>query len=121
MLITRAVEEKLEGLKAAGIFAWAAALTILIEIATCILRFGFRLEAHTDTAFMASITFGLRAHHGFYGAAMLVAAALSWRKIAARNALVIVGSALLMSDMIHHFLVLWPITGSPEFHLRYSA
>jgi hypothetical protein len=121
MLITEAVKEKLGGLSTVRLVAWAAALTVVIEIATCILRFGFRLEAHTDAAFMASITFGFRGHHGFYGAALLVAAALAWRKVAARNALLVVGSALFMSDMIHHFLVLWPITGSPEFHLRYGA
>ncbi|MHC5056898.1 MAG: hypothetical protein ACYTKD_19625 [Planctomycetota bacterium] len=121
MLLTSAVKEKLESLTPLRLSAWALALTVAIEIVTCILRFGCALQAHTETAFMASITFGFRGHHGFYGLAMLVAAALAWRKLAARNALLLVGSALFMSDMIHHFLVLWPLTGSPEFHLRYDT
>ena len=33
--------------------------------------------------------------------------------------MVIVGLALIKSDLIHHFLVLWPITGRHEFDLVY--
>jgi hypothetical protein len=121
MLLAREVRERLESLTPLRLAAWALALTVAIEIATCVLRFGFGLQSHTDTAFMASVTFGFRAHHGFYGLAMLAGAAGAWRKVATRNALLILGSALFMSDMIHHFLVLWPLTGSPEFHLRYGA
>lgn len=35
--------------------------------------------------------------------------------------LFILGTALFLSDMIHHFLVLWTLTGSPHFHLVYPA
>ncbi len=121
MLITRAVREKLESLTPLRLCAWAVALTVAIELLTILLRFGAGLEAQTDTAFMASITFGYRDHHGFWGIGLLVAAAFAWKRPVARNALLIVGSALFASDMIHHFLVLWPVTGSPEFHLRYDA
>ena len=121
MLLTAAVREKLEALDPLRVCAWALALTVAIELVTCVLRFGFGLQAHVDAAFMASLTFGLRDHHGYFGLAMLVAAAFAWRKPAARNALLVLGSALFMSDMIHHFLVLWPLTGSPELHLRYGA
>ncbi|HBE71421.1 MAG TPA: hypothetical protein DDW52_25020 [Planctomycetaceae bacterium] len=31
----------------------------------------------------------------------------------------VVGLALLASDVIHHFLVLWPVTGSPQFDFVY--
>jgi hypothetical protein len=33
--------------------------------------------------------------------------------------LAVVAIGLVISDIIHHFLVLWPVTGSPEFDLRY--
>lgn len=33
----------------------------------------------------------------------------------------VVGVGLLSSDLIHHFLVLWPMTGSPDFDLVYPA
>ena len=120
MLITGTVKEKLESLTPLRICAWALALTVAIELFTVFLRFGIGLEAQTDTAFMASITFGYRDHHGFWGIGLLIAAAFAWKRTAARNALLIVGSALVASDMIHHFLVLWPLTGSPEFYLRYD-
>ena len=32
---------------------------------------------------------------------------------------VIVGAALVISDLVHHFLVLWPVTGNPQFQLFY--
>ena len=38
---------------------------------------------------------------------------------AARNATLLLGAALFLSDMVHHFLVLWPVTGSPQFDLVY--
>ncbi len=121
MLITGAVKEKLESLTSLRICAWAMALTVAIELLTVFLRFGAGLEAHTDTAFMASFTSGYCNHHGFWGIGLIVAAVFAWKRTAARNALLIVGSALFASDMIHHFLVLWPVTGSPEFYLRYDA
>ena len=32
-----------------------------------------------------------------------------------------IGGALFASDLIHHFAVLWPVTGSPGFDLRYPG
>ena len=98
-----------------------AALTAIIELVTVVLRFGFGLQAQTSTAWMARFTFGYRDHHGYWGALLLVIAALVRKRAALRNALVIIGAALFLSDVIHHFLVLWPITGSPEFYFRYAG
>jgi hypothetical protein len=98
----------------------AAGLTTIIELVTVVLRFDFGLQSHTSTSWMAPLTLGFRIHHGYYGIAMLIIAARVWKRAALRNALVIVGAALFLSDVIHHFLVLWPITGSPEFYLRYD-
>ena len=99
---------------------WCLALTVAIELFTCVLRFGFSLESQKHTAWMARFTFGYRDHHGYWGILLLVVAAFAWRRRALRNALLIVGGALFLSDMIHHFLVLWPLTGSPEFYIRYG-
>ena len=33
--------------------------------------------------------------------------------------LIVIGIALALSDAVHHFLVLWPIVGSPQFDLVY--
>lgn len=32
----------------------------------------------------------------------------------------IIGTALFLSDMIHHFLVLWPIKGNHELSISYE-
>jgi len=36
------------------------------------------------------------------------------------NFLLIFGIGLFLSDIIHHFGVLWFFTGSPEFCLKYA-
>jgi hypothetical protein len=33
----------------------------------------------------------------------------------------ILAFSLIASDLIHHFLVLWPLTGSPHFDLTYPS
>ena len=112
---------RLSRLSARGVCLWTAALTAAVELLTVVLRFGFRLEAQKHCAWLAPLTFGYRDHHGYYGIVLLIIAALVRRKKALRNALIIVGAALFLSDMIHHFLVLWPVTGSPEFYIRYGS
>ena len=94
-------------------------MTVAIEAFTCILRFGSGLESTKDTAAIGSFTFGIRIHHGYIGALLLAAgwfmpAHHRWRPWMLR-----VGAPLFLSDMIHHFLVLWPITGHPHFDLVY--
>ena len=63
----------------------------------------------------------MRIHHSYVGVALLVGSALFGPMSAAGTALFFAGIALALSDIIHHFLVLWPLTGTPEFHLRYPA
>jgi hypothetical protein len=92
-------------------------LTVLIEALTIAIRFLFLLESTRDTAFFGTYTLGLRVHHGYIG---LLLIPLGWcfpRGL--RHALWIVGIGLLVSDLVHHFLVLWPITGSPQFDFIY--
>lgn len=94
--------------------AFAAA----VEVITCVARFGLGLESTRDTSFLSRLTFGLRLHHGYLGALLLIVAIFVrdplWRRL-----LIVVGGGLVVSDLVHHFLILWPIVGSPEFHLRY--
>ncbi len=93
-------------------------LAVVIEVIMAALRFGLGLESNQDTRFLAQWTFGWRLHHGYIGVIGLL---LSWLVPAGRwrTGLVIVSIGLVVSDLIHHFLVLWLVTGSPEFHLRY--
>ena len=110
----------LPGLK--QVILYSAALTALIEAVTVLFRFGLRLESTKDTASTIGwLTGGIRVHHGYIGLLLILIAAavlrrwpLSWGRW-----LLIVGIAMVFSDLVHHFLILWPIVGSPEFHLFY--
>lgn len=94
-------------------------LTMLIETISVIFRFGLGLQVTRDTSVISSFTFGYRIHHGYIGAA-IVMLALAWpSRMIVRDWAIIIGLSLLLSDIAHHFLVLWPLTGNPEFHLRY--
>jgi hypothetical protein len=44
----------------------------------------------------------------------LLAARGPWRR-----RLLVAGAALALSDLVHHFVVLWLVVGDPEFHLVY--
>jgi hypothetical protein len=97
---------------------WCLVLTAAIEVITCLLRFYLNLEATRDTADLGQFTLGVRIHHGYVGLVVIVLGLLLARGPALTWTLII-GAALLFSDLIHHFLVLWPITGSPEFDFFY--
>ena len=96
------------------------AFAFVCELLTVILRFGFELQSTRDTQFLAELTFGFRIHHGYLGAALLLVSFVLTHS-ALRNLLIIIGLGLLISDAIHHLVVLWPITGSPQFDMRYAA
>ncbi|HAI10268.1 MAG TPA: hypothetical protein DCM28_01100 [Phycisphaerales bacterium] len=102
------------------ILLYAVALTFLFELLTVILRFGFAMESTRDTASTIGLmTMGLRVHHGYIGLIMIAAAVFIRPQHMLAKWVFIAGLALFASDMIHHFLVLWPATGSPQFHLVY--
>ena len=59
----------------------------------------------------------LRVHHGYIGLLLLP---LGWCfPLGIRHALWIIAIGLIVSDLMHHFLVLWPITGTPQFDFIY--
>ncbi len=95
------------------------ALAGVIEGITIFLRFGLGMQSAQDTSWMAPFTLGYRIHHGYIGLLLvLIALAVGGP---GRRLLVLLGVALIVSDLVHHFLVLWPITSSPEFHIRYPG
>ncbi|MEJ7592655.1 MAG: hypothetical protein WKF77_13980 [Planctomycetaceae bacterium] len=95
--------------------------TVIFEAVTCLLRFGLRLESTRDTASTIGVlTFGLRIHHSYVGVALIPIAMLverRWPEVG-RHVLMI-GIGLVLSDLIHHFIVLWHFVGSPQFDLFY--
>ena len=99
------------------IWVYSLLLGIGIEVVTILLRFGLGLQSTRDTGFMARFTLEFRIHHGYLGVLLIFLAFIfptRWK-----NLLLIIGIALTVSDITHHFLILWPLTGSPHFDLRY--
>ena len=92
-----------------------------IEAVTCVMRFGFGLESTRDTAALGSLTGGIRIHHSYIGALMLIASWFMRRDTALRAWCLRLGAALLLSDLIHHFGVLWLTEGDPQFDLTYPG
>ena len=103
------------------VIGYSILLTVLIEAVTIFFRFALGMESSKQTAStMGQLTFGIRIHHGFLGVvAVLVAAALLRRCPVVARWLLVIGLAMVASDLVHHFLVLWPIVGSPQFDLVY--
>jgi hypothetical protein len=91
-----------------------------IEAVTLLFRYGLDLRSTRDTRWLARWTRGIRIHHGYVGAVALGPFALAPVDPMISDIGVIVAGALLLSDLAHHFLVLWPLTGSPQFDLTYD-
>lgn len=94
-------------------------LAAMIEGVTIVFRFGFGWEAAKIVPLLVGpLTGGLRIHHAYVGLAATALAAALWRcRPSAARWLLVIGMALALSDAVHHFLVLWPLVGSPEFHI----
>ena|ERR1051325_10297680 len=105
------------GLSIWKVLAYGLLLAIVFEAITMGLRFGLNLQSTRDTAAIGTFTLGLRVHHGYIGFFLLP---LAWCfPLGIRHALWIVGIALIVSDLAHHFLILGPLYGDPQFDLVY--
>src|SRR5947209_6643683 len=91
---------------------------VIMEAVTAALRFGMDLQVTRDTGPIGGFTYSLRIHHGYMGLVLLPIAFL-FRPAGVRKLLLIIAIGLILSDLFHHFLVLWPLTGSPHFDLFY--
>lgn len=97
----------------------AAAVTVLFEAVTCAFRFGCGLTAREDLTWMRRWTRGLRLHHGYPGVAMVGVSFAGALSGPIESAVIIVGWGLLLSDAVHHFVVLPLTVGRTEFDLRF--
>jgi len=94
-------------------------ITAAMEGVTLLLRFGFGFRSPEATSFLRSFTGGLRIHHGYVGGLLLLPTVLIYSGGPLYGWICATWLSLVYSDVIHHFLILWPITGSPEFDLFY--
>ena len=97
---------------------WCLALTVAFELLASLFHFGLGMRTTRDTRWLRTLTFGLRIHHGYPGL-LLIVLAFFCRSCGWRRWCLIIGLALVLSDLAHHFLVLWPITGHSDFDLFY--
>lgn len=97
-------------------------LTLAIEAITlagrCLL--GIKVFRSTPDP-MRRLTLGVRIHHGYLGLGGVLLGNLLGG-VFPQLALwcVVVGAAMLASDLIHHFCVLLPLTGDHEFFLTHK-
>ncbi|MEE9294970.1 MAG: hypothetical protein V3W34_08440 [Phycisphaerae bacterium] len=98
---------------------WIIALTLLIETVTCVLRFGVGWQSTRDTAWMGRYTLGIRIHHAYLGVVVILLCTWLVEQGGVRSWALAVGVALILSDLIHHFVVLWIFQGDPQFDLTY--
>lgn len=99
----------------------AVVVAVVFELVTLLFRFGIGLQSTRDTTYIGYLTWGIRIHHGYVGILILLIALCRPEPVEWRNLTVIIGGALVLSDLAHHFLVLWPLTGSPEFDWLYPG
>ena len=86
--------------------------TALFEIVTCIFRFGFKMRSREIAPRFKKYTLGMRIHHGYVGAVMIPPTLLlvpegSFLALG----LLAFGAGLILSDLLHHFVVLPIFTG----------
>ena len=93
--------------------------TLICELATCVGRFAFKISVREKEQAIKKLTFGIRIHHSYVGIGMILAAAIANLFVSSNppwlSLLGVVGWGLLLSDIIHHFLVLYLVTGNTEF------
>ena len=94
-------------------------LTALFEGVTCLLRFGCGMKAPNKLSWMKRWTRGYRIHHGYPGVALAGVTAIGMPDDPVLWSGIMVGWALLLSDAVHHFVVLPLAVGRTEFYLRF--
>jgi hypothetical protein len=116
----RQITEHCAGLSWTQILVQCLVLGIGLELITVWARWGLGLQATRDTTSLAALTLGLRIHHGYFGLLLMIVGLPVLRlNPGFGRALGMLGGGILASDLIHHFLVLWPLTGHHEFHIVY--
>ena len=87
------------------------AATALFEVLTCVGRFGLKLRSREIAPRYKKYTFGVRIHHGYVGVMGVPPAFLPGVDPAAQTLLIAVAAGLILSDLLHHFVVLPLLTG----------
>lgn len=98
---------------------WTAAVLVLVwtagfELLTCVGRFGLGLRSKVWANRCKPYTLGIRVHHAYFAALVLPAALLMPMEAWIRDVLIAAAAGLVLSDLLHHFVVLPILTGEFE-------
>lgn len=85
--------------------------TLAFEFLTCVGRFGLGFRSREIAPRYKKFTFGIRIHHGYVGAAVLPPGLLAEGSPLVQLALLGLAGGLILSDLLHHFVVLPLLTG----------
>lgn len=92
---------------------WAASVTLVVEAVTLFLRFG---SGMTAAEFNQQAPLPLQLHHMFWSVPLLVVVPLVWRRPRLSGALLGIAMGLILSDLIHHLVVLPIAAGTTGWH-----
>jgi hypothetical protein len=96
-----------------AIIIWAVVSTVLFETVTVYLRFR---SGFTATEFNQTAPLLLQIHHMFWSLPLLLAVPLVWRMPKLSGALLGMALGLILSDLLHHFVVLPVTVGNTGWH-----
>jgi hypothetical protein len=96
-----------------ALFVWLAATTLLAEAVTLYLRFHTGMSA---AEFNKDAPLLMQIHHMFWGVPLLPVAVWLWRKPRVAGTLLGIAGGLLLSDLLHHFVILPLLVGNTGWH-----
>ena len=96
-----------------SIILWIIISTALVEAVTLYLRFRSGITA---TGFNETAPLVLQIDHMFWSVPLLVVVWLVWRNVRLSGALLGIALGLVLSDLLHHFVVLPLIVGNTGWH-----
>lgn len=103
---TRAIRYRIAG-------AWTLGTTGVVEGVTLYLRFATRVTA---VEFNATAPLLLQIHHMFWSIPLFLLAPALWRFPRTSGAILGIAWGLVLSDLIHHFVVLPLTVGNTGWH-----
>jgi ABC-type proline/glycine betaine transport system permease subunit len=92
---------------------WGLAVTVLAEAVAAYLRFHSGIAA---AEFNKTAPLVLQIHHMFWSIPLLVVVPFVWRKAGLSGAVIGIALGLILSDLMHHFVVLPWTVGNTGWH-----
>ena len=93
--------------------AWTVAITLVVEAVTLYLRFG---RGETATEFNKTAPLLLQIHHMFWSVPLLLVLPFVWRRPRLSGVLLGIAIGFVISDAVHHCIVLPLTVGNMGWH-----